>query len=61
MNCIGRICTRRYNADSVNSIKWMHINATHIAVFYSAFVTIVGNYDAKNSAKDKMLKVIRNK
>ena len=61
MNCIGRICTRKYNADSVNSIKWMHINAIHFFVFYNAFVTIVGKYNAKNSDKYKMLKVIRNK
>ena len=51
----------RYNDDSVNSIKWMHINAIHIAVFCSAFVTIVGKYNAKNIAKDKMLNVIQNK
>ena len=61
MNCIGHIYSRRYNADSVNSIKWMHINAIHIAVFCSTLITIFGKYNAKNSAKDKMLKVIRNK
>ena len=61
MNYIGRICTRRYNADSVNSIEWMHNNAIHIAILCSAFVNIVGKYNAKNSDKDKMLKVIQNK
>ena len=55
MNCIGIICNRRYNADSVNIIKWIHINAIHIAVFCSAFLTIVGKYNANNSAKDKIL------
>ena len=30
-----------HNADSVNSIKWMHIDAIHIAVFCSTFVTIL--------------------
>ena len=55
MNCIGIICTRRYNADSVNVIKWIHINAIHISVFCSAFLIIVGKYNAKKSAKDKML------
>ena len=61
MNFIGRICNRRYNADSVNSIKWMHINAIHRAAFCSAFLPIVGKCNAKNIAKDKILKVIRNK
>ena len=37
------------------------MNAIHRAAFCSAFLTIFGKCNAKNSAKDKMLKVIQNK